>query len=764
MKKTLLFLLCIPFLGFAQDPSDLLITEITDPQNSSDAGRYVEIYNSGVQDIDLSTGYALARWTNANLDYTTSSYVALTGIIPAGGFYVVCNNEAKFVTTYGFNSSQDIGTGGAADSNGDDNIALFDPSGSIIDMFGVPGQDGTLSQGGLSEFEDGRAERACGSTSSSTWLVGDWNIDNDSGGGDGNQNAPEGFDPFAWICITTNFSGCTDISALNYSANATTDDGSCCFDAGCTDSLAFNYDSTVCYDDGSCIGLELGCTDILAMNYDSTINTNNGSCIYLNDKVELFFSEYSEGTSNNKYLEIYNTTSIPVDLSSYGLTRVSNAPINIDIYEYWIDFDSGAVIPANDVYVIAHPSADSIILAQSDMTYYALSNGDDGFALVYGEKPTSPIASGNQYIILDRIGDFSGDPGEGWDVAGITEATKDHTLVRKCSITHGDTNWIVSAGIDSLTSQWLVYPLDYWIDINQHSYFCGCNDPLACNYDSLANIDDGSCAYDVIGQQAEIICYGDSLIVGSSVYYLSGSYTDSLSTIYGCDSIVYTTITVNNSSNFQQSIILCEGDSLVVGSNTYYNIGNFSDTLTSIAGCDSIILSDLGFYQQNPLIIQSDPNTAEICLGDTILLEASSGFVSYDWTNGMIGQIIYDNPTQDTWYMVEVVDANGCILKEDINVYVDSCITGLNEISVNIDLKVYPNPASDKASILLSTKTDEMQFVEVINTSGKIVNENIIYSNFPLTIDVSAFTAGTYVVNLKDNKGRTTQTKRLIVD
>jgi hypothetical protein len=46
----------------------------------------------------------------------------------------------------------------------------------------------------------------------------------------------------------------------------------------------------------------------------------------------------------------------------------------------------------------------------------------------------------------------------------------------------------------------------------------------------------------------------------------------------------------------------------------------------------------------------------------------------------MTGQIIYDNPTTDTWYMVEAVDANGCIVKEDINVYVDSCITGVNEI------------------------------------------------------------------------------------
>ena len=64
--------------------ADLLITEITDPQNSSDAGRYVEIYNSGTQDIDLSTGYALVRWTNASP--SPQSSVGLTGIIPAGGF------------------------------------------------------------------------------------------------------------------------------------------------------------------------------------------------------------------------------------------------------------------------------------------------------------------------------------------------------------------------------------------------------------------------------------------------------------------------------------------------------------------------------------------------------------------------------------------------------------------------------------------------------------------------------------------------------
>ena len=130
MKKLIALLLLCGNIVIAQS---LLITEITDPQNSSTAGRYVEIYNPSANDIDLSSGYALQRWTNAAVD--PQSAVSLTGIIPAGGFYVVCNDAAEFLATYGMDASQDIGTGGPADSNGDDNIALLGPDGSIIDMF-----------------------------------------------------------------------------------------------------------------------------------------------------------------------------------------------------------------------------------------------------------------------------------------------------------------------------------------------------------------------------------------------------------------------------------------------------------------------------------------------------------------------------------------------------------------------------------------------------------------------------------------------------
>ncbi|MDP6937029.1 MAG: lamin tail domain-containing protein, partial [Candidatus Marinimicrobia bacterium] len=142
--------------------ADVFMTELTDPQNSSDAGRYVELYNNGDSDVDLSSGWALLRWTNGNSD--PQSPKSLDGTITAGGFYIICNNADKFNATYGLTCDQDIGTGGPADSNGDDNIALLDASGTIVDMFGVAGEDGT---GTGHEFEDGRAERAESATSAS---------------------------------------------------------------------------------------------------------------------------------------------------------------------------------------------------------------------------------------------------------------------------------------------------------------------------------------------------------------------------------------------------------------------------------------------------------------------------------------------------------------------------------------------------------------------------------------------------------------------
>ena len=177
---------------------------------------------------------------------------------------------------------------------------------------------------------------------------------------------------------------------------------------------------------------------------------------------DLFFSEYAEGSSNNKYLEIYNPTSSQIDLSGYAYPSVGNAPDVAGQYEFWNEFDSGAVIPAGGVYVIAHPSADQSILDKADETHLYLSNGDDGYALAKGTE--------SSFTIIDFIGDFEGDPGSGWDVAGVTNATANHTLVRKSTVYSGNKYWNNSRGTSTEDSEWIVNGDMDWSNLGQHTY------------------------------------------------------------------------------------------------------------------------------------------------------------------------------------------------------------------------------------------------------------------------------------------------------
>jgi predicted extracellular nuclease len=312
--------------------ADVFMTELTDPQNSSDAGRYVELYNNGNASVDLAE-FTVQRWTNGNVDPTASSVVALTGTISAGGFYIICNDADKYAATFGLTCDQDIGTGGFADSNGDDNMALVRADGTIVDIFGVPGEDGT---GTGHEFEDGRAERAVGNiTASDVWDATGWNIDNDSGGGDGNQYAPEGFDPGAWIGAEPASDTCEDTYACNVG-----DEGDC-------DYPASGYDC-----DGNCVA-DLDCAGIC--NGDAVVD-DCGECggdgsACAEPAANLFFSEHAEGSSNNKYFEVYNASDSDVSLDGYAFVNCSNGCTE---WEYTNDFAEGAVVTAGGTYTVCH--------------------------------------------------------------------------------------------------------------------------------------------------------------------------------------------------------------------------------------------------------------------------------------------------------------------------------------------------------------------------------------------------------------------------
>ncbi len=171
----------------------IFISELADPNNNTGA-RFVELFNSDAQSLDLN-GWTLRRYTNANTE--VSSSLDLSGYqIGASQTLVISPNKEVFEQVYGFAPDIGVSTNSPADSNGDDNLELVDPFGKVIDVFGIPGEDGS---GTNHEFEDGRATRKNQVVKGNpVFTFSEWLIYNDSvEGGTINlpQNAPEDFSP-----------------------------------------------------------------------------------------------------------------------------------------------------------------------------------------------------------------------------------------------------------------------------------------------------------------------------------------------------------------------------------------------------------------------------------------------------------------------------------------------------------------------------------------------------------------------------------------
>lgn len=168
---------------------------------------------------------------------------------------------------------------------------------------------------------------------------------------------------------------------------------------------------------------------------------------------DLFISEYVEGSSNNKYIEIYNGTGASVNLNDYRLRLFANgaSPATNDVQL------SGVL--ANGA-VIVYQNSSASIYAGTNNTAVSF-NGDDAIGLWK--------ISTNSYV--DIFGKIGCDPGTSW--GGLTV---DKTLRRKSNVCSGVTvNPSVtcnSSSFPTLTSEWDDFPIDNISDLGTHTATC----------------------------------------------------------------------------------------------------------------------------------------------------------------------------------------------------------------------------------------------------------------------------------------------------
>lgn len=129
------------------------------------------------------------------------------------------------------------------------------------------------------------------------------------------------------------------------------------------------------------------------------------------------------------------------------------------------------------------------------------------------------------------------------------------------------------------------------------------------------------------------ICQGESFSIGTHNYTASGIYTDTLATMYNCDSIVTTNLTVNPKKQFESYPSICEGESIKVGTNTYSQTGVYTNVFKTSHNCDSTVITHLIV---NPLPYVSLGSDMLLCPGDSVILTPGDGFSSYLWSDGSV--------------------------------------------------------------------------------------------------------------------------------
>lgn len=161
------------------------------------------------------------------------------------------------------------------------------------------------------------------------------------------------------------------------------------------------------------------------MTYTKILPLLMASSIGCQAHADVFFSEYVEGSGNNKALEIYNSGSDSLSLNGYVVELYRNGGTSVDVTISFPEY----TLQADSTYVIGnqHPDTAAGITSVANMLANINFNGDDTLIL--------RDSSGN---VLDVIGKLGEDPGSRWSQNGVS--TSNASIRRKSAIVTGDQN------------------------------------------------------------------------------------------------------------------------------------------------------------------------------------------------------------------------------------------------------------------------------------------------------------------------------------
>lgn len=413
-------------------------------------------------------------------------------------------------------------------------------------------------------------------------------------------------------------------------------------------------------------------------------------------------------------LEIVNRANGPAD-GGYGITL--NCPLTIS---HELHFTDGIIsaVPGADIRLLSTAA----ISGGSDTTFvdgYIEKQGNTAIEFPLGSAP-------------DRYRPLS--------VSGLSSTP---TLLRVAYRFEAFSSLLpVESPLQSVSG------IEYW-DLSRSgsadafSLSAGWNDASQsglsnCNDISLANWDGSQWLF--VASATTGLCDGTN----------AGSLASSLPLPFAGPVTIGFTENVN-----QQSVDLCAGESLTVGTSTYTETGVYTDVLEDSNGNDSIVVSILTVW---------NPPAAEISSHGTYLSVISPGATAFQWIDCNNQQAIVSGATAADFYPLEggsyavIVSRNGCS-------HTSACLAidplGLNPLAAD-QLKLYPNPLSKGNTLQVSSPVPLNSWTMFTPDGRQISNTQLPATSRDISLDLADLPTGTYLIELGISDGKHL-VKRLII-
>jgi hypothetical protein len=234
----------------------------------------------------------------------------------------------------------------------------------------------------------------------------------------------------------------------------------------------------------------------------------------------------------------------------------------------------------------------------------------------------------------------------------------------------------------------------------------------------------------------ETICFGESYNFNGRLLTASGIYNDTLPSITQCISIATLNLSVLPNLTSVIDTTICNGDSLEVGGNVYYQGGTYNIPLLSQTGCDSSILLKLGVFVLDTLV-----NT-----NGNIISTAQNG-AQYQWINCDDNTII-NNADQQSYTVLQngvyavIINDGNCV---DTSACVQVVISGIAK-NQESSFAIYPNPATDWLQV---TGIKEATDIHIYNIQGKLIwsikNQQ---TDYLLNLKENSISSSMYIVEI----------------